>query len=108
MKKPKTVKRLCSKCKTHTEHKVTLAKRRGVNATNPMTRDSKKRQRLRDRGVGIGIGNSGKYSRPPMQKRKMTGKKASKKVVFVYACKTCGKKHDSVKGIRAKKIELEQ
>jgi len=107
MKKPKTVNRLCSKCKKHTEHKVTLAKRRGVNATNHLTRGSKKRQKLRGRGVGIGIGNSGRYSRPPLQKWKMTGKKSSKKVIFVYECKTCGRKHDSAKGIRAKKIELE-
>jgi len=105
MKVPKQMKRLCPKCKKHTTHKVTQAKRKGLNATHHQTRDSRKRQSLRDRGVGIGAGNKGKYSRPPIAKRKMTGKKLTKKTDFRYECGECKYISMQSSGMRLKKVE---
>tara|TARA_Y100000310_G_C20669037_1_gene809221 strand:- start:2258 stop:2581 length:324 start_codon:yes stop_codon:yes gene_type:complete len=107
MKIPKVKKRYCAKCKKHTEQKVTQAKRKGLNATHHQTRDSRVRQKRRDRGVGIGMGNKGKYSRPPIAKRKMTGKKLTKKADLRYACSVCKKITTQKSGFRAKKIELQ-
>src|SRR3990172_6215131 len=63
MKLPKTRKTYCPKCKKHTEHKVIEGKKKGRNATHPMSFGSQKR--IRHRGH-LGIGNHGKYSRPPI------------------------------------------
>lgn len=106
MKVPKVQKKYCPKCKAHKEMKVALAKRKGLNATHHQTRDSRKRQSLRDRGVGIGMGNRGKYSRPPIAKRKMTGKKLTKKTDFRYACSECKYILTQAGGIRLKKVEM--
>lgn len=106
MKFPKVKKTYCSKCKKHTEHKVALAKRKGLNATHHQTRDSRKRQQLRNRGVGIGSGNSGKYSRPPIAKRKMTGKKLTKKTDFRFTCAECSYIQVQSGGMRLKKVEV--
>ena len=106
MKVPKAIRRFCPKCRKHTEHKVSVAKRRGLNATHHQTRDSRKRQSLRDKGVGIGRGNKGKYSRPPMAKRKMSGKKVTKKTDFRYTCNECKKTFTQSHGIRLRKVEL--
>ncbi len=107
MKVPKQMNRYCAKCKKHTEHKVAQAKRKGLNATHHQTRDSRKRQSLRDRGVGIGSGNKGKYSRPPIAKRKMTGKKLTKKTDFRYTCGVCKKISVQATGMRLKKVDLQ-
>ena len=105
MKKPKTIKRLCPHCKKHGEHKVTQAKRRSPGSTHPLSAGSKKR--MKKRGLGRGIGNLGKLSRGAISSFKMTGKKTSKKVVFKYECKACGKAHMSKQGFRAKRVEFE-
>jgi len=102
LKKPKTIKRHCPYCNKHTEHKVSIAKKRSKGSTHPLSAGSKKR--TRQRGLWRGAGNLGKYSKPP--KPKMVGKKLSKKTDFRYACKECGKIHAQGSGIRAKKVEL--
>ena len=107
MKVPKTTRRLCPKCKKHTEQKVSLAKRKGLNATHHITRGSRRRQLLRHRGVGIGMGNRGKFSKPPVMKRKMTGKKLTKKTDFRYTCTVCKKTSVSQHSLRLKKVEFQ-
>lgn len=104
MKIPKTVNRFCPHCKKHTEHKVTMAKRKTPNSVHPMSYGSKKRAMLR--GKSRGMGNRGRYSKPPITKFKMTGKKASKKTDFRYECKICKKIHGQKGGFRSKKIEF--
>ncbi|MBR9676751.1 50S ribosomal protein L44e [Candidatus Woesearchaeota archaeon] len=104
MKVPKTTRRLCPYCKKHTEHKVTAAKRKGLNATNTLTRGSV--ARMRARGERRGVGNQGKTSRPPVQKRKMSGKKQSKRTDFRYECTTCKKIHTQRSGVRTKRLEF--
>jgi len=106
MKFPKVKKTYCSKCKKHTEHKVALAKRKGLNATHHQTQGSRTRQKARSRGVGIGSGNKGKYSRPPINKRKSTGKKLTKKTDFRYTCSECNHIQVQSGGMRLKKVEL--
>ncbi len=102
MKIKKTVNRYCPFCKKHTEHKVSLAKKKGRSAAHPLSRGSV--SRIRARGQKRGFGNMGRYSKPP--KPKMTGKKLSKKTDFRYTCKDCSKTQSQRKGYRAKKIEL--
>lgn len=94
--------RHCPRCNKHTPHKVTQAKARGRNQKHPLSIGSKKRVRLR--GQRRGVGNLGKYSKPP--KPKMVGKKLTKKTDFRYQCGECKKMSVQSSGIRAKKIEL--
>lgn len=106
MKLPKAIQRHCPFCRKHTEHNVNQAKKRGRNATRPMSRGSQNRQKLRHRGVDIGFGNKGRYSRPAIASFKMTGKKMTKKTDLRYTCKICKKTHGQSEGIRAKKVEF--
>jgi len=101
MKMPKTTNRYCPYCKRHTQHSISLNKKRSPRS---MTYGSK--LRARRRGAARGIGNMGRYSKPAITKFKMTGKKASKKVDLRYECSKCKKKHMKKKGFRAKKFEF--
>lgn len=102
MKVPKQTNRHCPYCNKHTEHKVMQAKRRGRNAKHPMSFGST--HRVKARGERRGMGNYGRYSKPP--KPKMVGKKMTKKTDFRYECSVCKKQHAQSSGIRAKKVEL--
>lgn len=105
MKLPKTLQRHCPFCNKHTEHGAGQSKKRGRNATHPMSRGSKMRQFARGSG-NRGYGNSGRYSRPAIASFKMTGKKLSKKTDLRYTCKICKKAHVQKEGLRAKKVEF--
>ncbi len=106
MKLPKTKKRYCPKCKKHTEHTVAQAKKKTPGSVHTLSHGSKRRQKLRHRGVGIGTGNKGRYSRKAISKFKMTGAKPTKKSDLRYKCKECGKMHMQKKGFRSKKLEI--
>jgi large subunit ribosomal protein L44e len=102
MKIPKQVKRHCPYCKKHTQHKVTIAKKKTPGSSHPLSKGSQKR-----RYFGKGVGNLGTHgSKPALSKFKMTGAKQSKKTDFRYECSVCKKQHVQRKGKRAKKIEL--
>ena len=101
MKMPKTVMRLCPYCKKHTEHKVTLNKKR-----NPSSLKRGSKYRARKRGLARGYGNLGRYSKPGVTKFKRAGKKQTKKTDFRYECKACKKMHMQRKGFRSKRIEF--
>ena len=102
MKIPKKVNRFCRKCKKHTEHSVSQAKKK--------ERGSLKKgsiSRSRKRGLGRGYGNLGKWgSKPALSKWKMAGVKSSKKVDLRFKCKECGKSSVQNKGFRSKKVEF--
>lgn len=104
MKMPKLIKRLCPYCKKHTEHKVEQAKAKGRSTARPLSRYSKSRTSAR--GLTSGMGNKGKYSMPPIKKRKMMNKKLSKKIDLRYQCQVCKKMSQRSEGFRAKKFEL--
>ena len=106
MKIPKERKTYCLKCKVHTKHKVSQAKRRGHGATHPLAHGQK--PRVRARGLWRGTGNMGRYSRPPIASRKRSGKKTSKNTDLRYTCNTCKKTSTQNSGIRAKKVEFKQ
>lgn len=106
MKVPKEVKRLCPHCKKHTTHKVSLAKNKTMFSVHPMSHGGSVRQHAKHRGKGIGMGNCGRFSRPPVKSRKMMGKKLTKKTDFRYTCQVCKKTQTQSYGIRAKKVEL--
>src|SRR3989344_3215808 len=100
MKRPKTTKRYCKFCKTHTEQTVSLEKKK--------ERGSLKRgsiQRAKKRGRGVGYGNKGRWGSKPSSPNR-TGKKASKKTDFRFKCKICNKTTVQSAGFRAKKVEL--
>ncbi len=101
MKLSKTLNRYCPYCKKHTEHTVSLAKRKQPSS---LTYGSK--VRARRRGKARGMGNLGRYSKPAISKFKMTGKKQTKKTDLRYQCKACKKTHVQRKGFRTKKVEL--
>jgi len=101
MKVPKTMRRLCPYCRKHTEHKVSLNKKKMASS---LKRGSKYRARLRGRARGIG--NLGRYSKPAVTKFKRTGAKATKKTDFRYTCAVCKKSSQQPYGRRAKKVEF--
>lgn len=102
MKVPKQIKRHCPKCNKHTTQKVTQNKARGRSSAHPLSRGSTKR--IRARGERRGVGNLGRYSKPP--KPKMTGKKMTKKTDFRFTCTVCNRMFAQPSGIRAKKVEF--
>ncbi len=101
MKMPKQMNRFCKKCKTHTPHKVLMAKRKQASA---MSHGSK--YRARKKGQARGFGNLGRFSKPAVTNFKMTGKKQTKKTDLRYTCNTCKKTSVQNGGFRAKKIEF--
>ena len=106
MKIPKEIKRFCPYCKKHTIQKVKQEKGRGKNKTHPMTRGSKMRLILRGRITGFG--NSGSFSRGPMNTWKRYNKKHSKKLDLRYTCTECQKVNvPSGSAIRTKKVVFE-
>jgi len=104
MKLPKTRKKLCPTCKKHTEHKITLAKKRTMGTAHPLGVGGKKRTKIR--GGRRGIGNHGRFSKPPGG-GKMTGKKQTKKSDLRYTCSVCKKTHVQKKGFRSRRIEFQ-
>lgn len=102
MKLPKTTMRHCPYCRKHTEHKISMAKKK-----NPGSLSYGSKVRARRRGKARGMGNLGRYSKPAVNKFKMAGKKASKKTDLRYECKECKKSHMQRKGKRAKRVEFQ-
>lgn len=99
MKIPKITRRFCPYCKKKTEQKIKLVSagaRRGA-----LKRGSKERVRLRGRNRGIG--NFGKWSKPPASKFKRKSK-TTKKTNIMYTCTVCGKSKYQKKGKRTGKV----
>ena len=101
MKIPKAMKRLCKKCKKHTEQKVTQTKKR-----TPSSLSKGSKYRVRKSGSARGVGSHGKYSRPAVTKFKRTGAKGTKKTDLRYTCNVCKKTSSQASGIRSKKVEF--
>jgi len=102
MKLPKKTKRLCPKCKKHTEHKisqVSTGHKRGA-----LKRGSK--ERAKKRGAARGFGNWGKWNKPAVTKFKRKTK-STKKTNTMYTCKVCKKSHMQKKGIRTSRVQIE-
>jgi ribosomal protein L44E len=99
MKIPKTTKRYCPYCKKKTEQKIKLVStgaKRGA-----LKRGSKERAKLRGRNRGIG--NLGRWNKPPVSKFKRKSK-TTKKTNIMYTCSVCGKSKYQRKGKRTGKL----
>ncbi len=101
MKIPKSMKRFCPFCRKHSEHKVTQTKKKTASS---LKHGSK--YRAKKRGLARGAGSLGRYSKPPLSKFKMTGKKNTKKTDLRYKCSSCSKTHAQSHGTRTKKAEF--
>jgi large subunit ribosomal protein L44e len=104
MKMPKVKKKYCPKCKKHTEHKVSEAKKKTAGSRHTQSRGSKKR--VRARGL-MNKGNKGRLSRRPVGQRVMTGKKETKKSDLRFNCGTCKRVTPQRTGFRVKKVEFQ-
>ena len=90
MKMPRTVKRYCPQCRTHTPQEVDKVKKKRASELAWGQR--------RFRKVTSGYGG---FPRPKPEGRE----KPTKRVNLKYKCKTCGKAWQSP-SIRAKRFEL--
>ncbi len=103
MKLPKETQRYCPYCRKHTTQVIGTAKQRARSATHPLSRGSTVRQQLR--GLRVGYGNQGRFSRkgPKDWKRKT---KATKRIALLYKCKVCGKSKGTRSALRVSRIEI--
>jgi ribosomal protein L44E len=89
VKIPKVTNRFCPSCKKKHEHKIKLVSTGAKRGT--LKRGGIARAKLR--GLGIGIGNKGKWGSKPAVSKFKRKSKTTKKTNIMYTCKECGKSH---------------
>ncbi len=94
MKVPKKIKKYCPHCKTHTENKVMTAKSGGPRGT---LKHGQRRHQRRS-----GVHGYGSMPQPKVAQRA----KISKRVLIMYQCEQCKKKHLKQHPIRSKKFAV--
>ncbi|MBU2053061.1 MAG: 50S ribosomal protein L44e [Nanoarchaeota archaeon] len=102
MKIPKQTNRFCPYCNKKTPQKIKIIGTGGKRGT--LTRGSI--SRAKKRGLGVGIGNKGKWgSKPPITKNKRKSK-TTKKPNIMYTCTICKKSkyRDSSRNKRTGKL----
>ena len=87
MKIPKTTNRYCPSCKKKTEQKIKIIGTGGLRGT--LARGSI--SRAKKRGLGIGIGNKGKWGSKPAVTKFKRKAKTNKKTNIMYTCQECKK-----------------
>ena len=87
MKIPKTTKRFCPYCKKKTDQKIKLVSTGSKRGT--LTRGSI--SRAKQRGLGRGIGNKGKWGSKPAVSKFKRKSKTTKKPNIMYTCSVCNK-----------------
>lgn len=103
MKIPKTTKRYCPYCKKKTEQKIKLVSTGALRGS--LRRGAK--QRASKRGLGIGIGNKGKWGSKPANPKHKRKTKTTKKTNIMYTCQECKKSKYQKKGKRTGRIMQE-
>ena len=103
MKIPKTTKRYCPYCKARTDQKIKLVSTGGKRGA--LRRGGIARAKLR--GLGVGIGNKGKWGSKPAVTKFKRKSKTTKKTNIMYTCQTGKKSKYQKKGIRAGKQQQE-
>jgi len=93
MKFPKTIRTYCPYCKKHTEHEVSVVKKR--------------KRRTLAQGQRRFMRKMKGYGSFPKENPKGR-EKPTKKVDLRFKCKVCGKKHIRGVGWRAKKFQLKK
>lgn len=103
MKFPEKTTRYCPYCKKHTLQSIAVAKQKGRSSAHPLSRWST--ARAKKRGQGVGYGNLGRFSKPPVKswKRKT---KATRRVSVLYTCSVCKKAKGISKSIRTSRLEI--
>ena len=103
MKLPKDINRYCPYCRKHTKQTLAVAKQKARSSAHPLSRGSKVRQQYR--GLRVGYGNQGKFSKKGAKdwKRKT---KATKRLTILYKCSTCGKIKGTSSAYRVSRIEI--
>ena len=87
MKIPKTTNRYCPSCKKKTLQKIKSVGTGGLRGT--LTRGSI--SRAKKRGLGMGIGNKGKWGSKPAITKNKRKSKTTKKTNIMYTCQECKK-----------------
>ena len=87
MKLPKTTNRYCAYCKKKTDQKIKVVSTGAKRGT--LTRGSI--SRAKKRGLGIGIGNKGKWGSKPAVSKFKRKAKTNKKTNIMYTCNECKK-----------------
>lgn len=87
MKIPKSTNRFCPYCKKKTKQKIKIVGTGIKRGT--LTRGSI--PRAKTRGLGIGIGNKGKWGSKPAQAKHKRKTKTTKKTNIMYTCQECKK-----------------
>ncbi|MEK6906535.1 MAG: hypothetical protein AABW81_02850 [Nanoarchaeota archaeon] len=103
MKIPKVTNRYCPYCNKKTDQKIKLVStgaKRGTLKRGGIARAKK-------RGLGIGIGNKGKWGSKPAVSKFKRKTKTTKKTNIMYTCQTCKKSKYQKKGIRMGKQQQE-
>ena len=102
MKLPKKTKRYCPYCRKQTEQKIKIVSTGGKRGT--LTRGSI--SRAKQRGLGRGIGNKGRWGSKPAVTKFKRKSKTTKKTNIMYTCAVCGKSkyRDSSRNKRAGKV----
>jgi len=103
MKIPKTTNRYCPYCKKKTNQKIKLVSTGNKRGT--LTRGSISRAKAR--GLGIGIGNKGRWGSKPAVSKFKRKSKTTKKTNMMYTCTECKKSKYQKKGIRLSKQQQE-
>ncbi len=103
MKLPKQVSRYCPYCRKHTLQIVATAKQKSRSSAHPLSRWGP--SRVKARGLRVGYGNLGRFSKPAVKswKRKT---KITKRIVIVYKCKECERMKGISSAIRSSRIEI--
>jgi len=99
MKIPKTTKRYCPFCKQKTDQKIKLVSAGAKRGT--LTRGSI--SRAKKRGLGVGIGNKGRWGSKPALSKFKRKTKTTKKTNIMYTCSICKKSKYQKKGKRSGK-----
>ena len=100
MKIPKVTNRFCPYCNKKTKQKIKSISSGGKRGT--LTRGSI--SRAKKRGLGIGIGNKGKWGSKPAVTKFKRKSKTTKKTNIMYTCDECGKSKYQKKGKRTSKL----
>jgi ribosomal protein L44E len=100
MKIPKVTHRFCPYCNKKTENKIKLVSTGGKRGTLKRGGIA----RAKTRGLGIGIGNKGKWGSKPAVSKFKRKSKTTKKTNIRYVCAECGKSKYQKKGQRISKL----
>jgi len=100
MKIPKTTNRYCPTCKKKTEQKIKSVSTGGKRGTLKRGGIA----RAKTRGLGVGIGNKGKWGSKPAVSKFKRKAKTTKKTNLRYTCKVCSKSKYQKKGTRAGRV----